>query len=350
VKIKVKIYQEDALRKGKNAYGDLEIDIDPAALTQAQRDYLLLATRDLYDRLVMKGCGEATPEALISYLDYVIADKAAKEAKEKSEHETEVARLLALSDEDFKRADQRYNIARDSRIAARNAALQKESDKREEARRQEIIAGLLAINDAREFLASSNEYFRERHRPDSIKWIETPEIMNKRDIALLWCEARNQEERLKIELEEAAAYERKENQLSAWVLQHGTDNQKARQALGLLPEDEVINCIRDQVFLPLTRDGFERYERMTAADVCECEDGECDVEFEVDDATEMTADQYTAYKSIVQVAPEAANIQARVHKGKSERCEVTLIRCSVLVTVVVGELTLSREYTLPDPE
>ena len=97
MKIKVKIYQEDALRKGKDAYGDLEIDIDPAALTQAQRDYLLLATRDLYDRLVMQGCGEATPEALISYLDYAIAEKTAKEVKEKSEHETEVARCSALS-------------------------------------------------------------------------------------------------------------------------------------------------------------------------------------------------------------------------------------------------------------
>ena len=348
MKIKVKIYQEDALRKGKDAYGDLEIDIDPAALTQAQRDYLLLATRDLYDRLVMQGCGEATPEALISYLDYAIAEKTAKEVKEKSEHETEVARLLALSDNDFDRAFMRYDIARDSRIAARSAERQEESDKREAARCQEIIAGLLAINEAREFLASSNEYFIARHRPDSIKWIETPEIMNKRDIALLWCEARNREEKLKSEAEEAAAYERKENQLSAWVLQHGTYNQKARQELGFLPEDEVINCIRDQVFAPLN--DFERYERITAADVCECEYGACDVEFEVGNATELTADQYTAYASIVKAAPEAANIQARVHKGKSERCEVILIRCSVLVTVVVGEITLSREYTLPDPE
>lgn len=346
MKINVKINQEDAIKAGSNQFGILEVEVDISKLSPAQREMLAeeINNRDK----VLYGCRVASEDAIINFLQAEVELAILRTTEDARRLAEEINRVLAMSDEKFDKENTSWwwdhsKVEEDPRVQQRLM----ERTEREAARRQSIISGLLAINDAREFLTASNKYF---YRYPSTTWIETPEIINKRAIALLWCEARNQEERLKSEAEAAAARERKENQLSAWVLQHGTDNQKARQALGLLPEDEVINCIRDQVFLLLTRDGFERYERMTAADVCECEYGACDVEFEVDDATELTADQYTSYERIKCSAPEAANIQARVHKGKSERCEVTLIRCSVLVTVVVGELTLSREYTLPNPE
>src|SRR5690606_29348812 len=54
-----------------------------------------------------------------------------------------------------------------------------------------------------------------------------------------------------------AAHARKKQAVAEWVAQHGTPEQQARHAAGLLPMEEVIEAMADQVFE--AGSGFERY-------------------------------------------------------------------------------------------
>ncbi|MFZ3047158.1 MAG: hypothetical protein WA151_14700 [Desulfatirhabdiaceae bacterium] len=140
----------------------------------------------------------------------------------------------------------------------------------------------------------------------------------------------------------AASAERRKNQLSAWVVEHGTDNQKKRFKEGFLPEDEIVYAIRDQAFAPLADE--PRYEKLTKGDVCDSdEDWHHDVGFNVYDADKLSAEEFDKLESLRGIMPEAT-ITPRMHIGECDECETRVRRVSFKVTMVVGELTLTREY------
>ena len=73
--------------------------------------------------------------------------------------------------------------------------------------------------------------------------------------------------RFRADLERAAQlalHEEKKRFIAAWMTANGSEEQKARQTAGVLPIEEAIESITDQVFAPLgaqpryTRDGLER--------------------------------------------------------------------------------------------
>ncbi len=76
-------------------------------------------------------------------------------------------------------------------------------------------------------------------------------------------EERNQQDRA----EQLALHEEKKQFIADWVAANGTDEQKTRQAAGVLPMAEALEGITDQAFavngrLPLyTRDGADRLQR-----------------------------------------------------------------------------------------
>ena len=150
--------------------------------------------------------------------------------------------------------------------------------------------------------------------------------------------------------------EARKAQIDTWVQEKGTENQKKRHEINLLSEAEVIDSIRDEAYRAL--DCFPRYEKMTASDVCTCEDhydqetghpDSCDVEFSVRPASEATAEEYEAMAKIEAVAKQAhpgACVTLLDHVGSSEDCENEVVRKSAKVEIAVGAFNFSREYAI----
>jgi hypothetical protein len=62
---------------------------------------------------------------------------------------------------------------------------------------------------------------------------------------------------------QVALHEEKKRFIADWIAAHGSPDQRARQAAGMLPMDEVIEAITDDVFTPLAE--WPRYKRGGAA-------------------------------------------------------------------------------------
>lgn len=191
----------------------------------------------------------------------------------------------------------------------------------------------------------------------------------KRDLLVLSTEWRESQERIKRAGEERARLreeekeraaeerrlkkERKKNQIAAWVEKNGTDNQKKRLSVNLLPDEEIINAIREESFAALT--DFPRYEKLTGDDVdCSCGDyDEKKVIFDANDSNTATAEQFELMEKIKTLIP-AAEITLREHTAYCDRCnedddvdddgEIKLY--SLKVGVTVGEFYFTREYAV----
>lgn len=138
--------------------------------------------------------------------------------------------------------------------------------------------------------------------------------------------------------------------LREWILAHGSPDQRERveagDGLGLLPEDEAIDAVREAVFAPLAE--LPRYEDLDrrALDV---EDDSCDHDpaYESYAAEDVTPDAWAALKRVRALAPEGAVCTVQLHRAYCDRrgCDAAVERDGILVQIEVHPgLTLSREY------
>lgn len=172
--------------------------------------------------------------------------------------------------------------------------------------------------------------------------------------------------------------------LAGWIREQGTDDMRERQAageaerdddqetrarieaLGLVPEDEVLAAIKEQVFAPLADE--RRYEQIRSSELDgpgddDDEGGEDgygidyrhrkgDMECESEAANEASPGQWARVKAVRAKAPQSAVVVLRWH-----RCACTTKACAwgnkahsvtragILVEITVTEgLTLHREY------
>ena len=177
------------------------------------------------------------------------------------------------------------------------------------------------------------------HSPDNIrKGLE-------RVISLLEGRLKRQRER-KAEDEKAAAI------IAAWVEEHGDESQKARYAEGLLPENEVLDAMRNALFEPLA--GFERFKRLRAEDFCRCDwFDEDSIEYESGTAESASKREYETLGAIRKVAANIqkdAVVELRYHRGECDRCEKSKTVKSVRVKLRHGPFEFTREYACPQPE
>lgn len=167
--------------------------------------------------------------------------------------------------------------------------------------------------------------------------------------------ARRAAEKVAREKEEKAAKERREKQLKEWVLQYGTESQRKRFSRGMLPEQEIIDGIRDKAFRAL--DGFLRHQKITADEVINAASGQLDdellayakVDFLAVDETECDEALFSALERIeeaIRAEHPDAKCTLRRHTGwiKGYPDAPAITRHSVRVELTVGELRLSREY------
>lgn len=164
------------------------------------------------------------------------------------------------------------------------------------------------------------------------------------------------EENLRRRAEQLALHEEKKRFIAEWIAAHGTPDQQARQAAGVLPMEEAIEVITDEAFATLAdrpryeHDGMERLQQhlhqfRQHADAVVARD---ELLVTSGDVKEMTAAQWAIVQEIRRLLPEATVI-VRLHKlaWKRDPQVPTLILCSALVTSKVGPFTVRREYAAP---
>lgn len=155
-----------------------------------------------------------------------------------------------------------------------------------------------------------------------------------------------------------ALHESKKAAIAIWIAEHGTPDQRARQAAGVLPLDEAIEALTDQVFVPAgdrpryVRDGVARLQQhlrtwsTTAADVTIAAS---DLVVASTEPATATQAQWTLMQELRTALP-LATVRLRAHRlswRQDERAPALTV-FSVAVTQKEGLFTLRREYAAPD--
>lgn len=326
-----------ALQRGLNNQGDYEIEFAPADLTEAQRNEL--ARRPVQNGAFIaneRGDGLAIATADIDALKMILDERIASKLQRDLEHAEAAARELA-------EAERRAAI-----WAAEPAENHVVRGLSHYGWRWEVSYPLMhsAVNSRDMTIRVAGTMPAVREAIDDAEslvfWLQLDqaagEIIERRE-----AEARKEA----AEAEKARAAERRTEQLAAWVVEHGTRNQRERLDAGVLPESEIVDAIRAQAFAPL--DGEARYKKLKASDVCggdDYESGYHSVDFDSEDAEELTADEWDYLTALRERMPCAA-ITVRRHTAECGTCENKITRTGYHVKMCIGELTLSREYGDP---
>jgi len=161
------------------------------------------------------------------------------------------------------------------------------------------------------------------------------------------------EQNLQQRAAQLALHEEKKRFIADWMAAHGTPDQQARQAAGVLPMEEAIEAITDEAFAVLAarphyqHDGHERLQAHVRR-LPEHRDvviSRNDLLVTSADAKAMTAPQWAAVQDLQVSLPEAT-VTLRAHKVAWKRDPKNALPpiFGVLVTQRVGPFTLRREY------
>src|SRR4029453_9837004 len=164
---------------------------------------------------------------------------------------------------------------------------------------------------------------------------------------------RNRQERTT----QLALHEEKKRYIAEWVAAFGTDEQKLRQADGMLPMDEAIEGITDQAFvaaahLPLyMHDGPSRLQAFLreSTGTSDIVIAPVDVTVRSAHAVKATAAQWAVVQQLRSQLPDA-NVVLREHVLSSHRHNGAghLTVFGVLVTKKHGPFVLRREYVVEE--
>lgn len=159
------------------------------------------------------------------------------------------------------------------------------------------------------------------------------------------------------QIAQAALHEEKKKFIAEWISTNGTDEEKSRQAAGMLPIAEAVERITDQVFAAIdtrpvyVHDGAWRLQnwirQVTGSTDAVVTDA--DVMARSAHAIMATAEQFTAVREIQEHLPEA-HVVLRHHQLLSRRHQgvPSVVIIGALVTMKYGPFVLRREYLVSD--
>lgn len=168
--------------------------------------------------------------------------------------------------------------------------------------------------------------------------------------------AARKERNRQLRAEQLALHEEKKHFIADWIAAHGTAEQQTRHAAGVLPMDEAIEAIADQVFAALghhpryQRDGagqlqayLQRLHQYRDVIVHPTE-----LIVNGTDAATATAAQWNLVRELQGVFP-GARITLRAHRlaWKRDPQARTLTQFGILLSQKCGPLVLRREYCAP---
>jgi hypothetical protein len=150
-----------------------------------------------------------------------------------------------------------------------------------------------------------------------------------------------------------ALHEEKKRYIAEWIAEHGTPEQQARQAAGVLPMEEAIEAITDQAFAAIAdhpsyaRDGNERLQAHLRGlpEHADAVVSPTDLVVVSSNAIKATAQQWAVVQSVQQALP-GATVTLRAHRITWKRAPQApaLTLFGVLATLKVGPFVLRREF------
>lgn len=279
-----------------------------------------------------------------------------------------VWRGIALTDEASDDAARRNRVDQQAREDVRIAAYLEDPSARAHVWSSDIVLDDKATDDIETGTNGHVALIRDPHP----RWTEIrAEVVRRKEL-----DKERVEDARRARLVAKLAY------LRDWIRDHGTDAQRERQAagmiletddketrdriehLGLVPEQEILDAIRDRVFAPLA--GESLYERIRASELNSLPDdrdddygqtpyghGKGEMECESTVADEATPEQWSRVKAIRAKAPAGADVELRRHQCDctTSSCDWgkrghSVVRHGVLVRVTVTPgLDLHREYS-----
>ena len=160
------------------------------------------------------------------------------------------------------------------------------------------------------------------------------------------------DQNLKTRAEQLAQHEEKKRFVATWIAEHGTPEQQARQAAGVLPIEEAIEAMADHAFAPLAdrrrymADGTSRIQETVNNSLGSTDTtiSATDVAVTSTNAETMTSAQWAAVNEIRNTLPEAS-VVLRVHSVSWKKDRTITVPCfGILVTQRFGPFTLRREF------
>ncbi|MGR3220928.1 MAG: hypothetical protein ACUZ8H_14085, partial [Candidatus Anammoxibacter sp.] len=338
MKARIYVNQKEALKSNKNEFGNIDIEFKPEDLSAEERvelaecntqDDCFLVNRDYkfesdgvcgnYISIGVTRLSEVA-KADLSTLKQILQERLAlriKKAKENQEYEKKEEEKKGKREQLEKEA---FLICEDKLLEMESACIF------EIGIRNEIHSGI-DVGLYGHLSYTIEEIFKSQKLKTKKEEFDKYTIKQEAEE-----EAKQKEERD----EECRIEKAKDDQISAWVIEHGTDSQQERKELDLLEDEEVINDIRNSAFSVLAE--INKYEKITASDVCECEreeryDEYCDVDFESYEC-KATEAEFDAMQDIQKLVPDA-KIIIKEHVGESEDCKNTVKIKSFLVSIQV---------------
>ena len=156
--------------------------------------------------------------------------------------------------------------------------------------------------------------------------------------------ARSEEEEAVRKREYGAKEALRQKAIKDWVEEHGDDSQQARLREGLLPEEEILEAVVNEVFEDL--DDQTRYDPIRLDQVCDCL---CARRVQFTQSPPQTVDsaQFRILHDIREDAPKGALVETVLHRAACPACScVPLARLTARVTVEWNGWLLAREYLL----
>jgi len=150
-------------------------------------------------------------------------------------------------------------------------------------------------------------------------------------------------------------HEEKKQYVNEWIAANGTDEQKRRQAAGMLPMDEAIQGITDEIFaigveLPVyVHDGANRLQTFLRKATGEADVvvAPADVIVRSGHAVKATAAQWAAIQQLRERVVDASVVlREHVLSSKSRQPPNSLTVFGALVTKKHGPFVLRREYVV----
>ena len=165
------------------------------------------------------------------------------------------------------------------------------------------------------------------------------------------------EENLKQRSAQLALHEEKKRFIAEWIADHGTPEQQARQAAGVLPMEEAVEAMTDHAFSALrdrpiyARDGVTRLQTHLRqfAECAEAVVTPLDFVIVSSNAVKASAAQWALVQDLRAAVPDVT-VTLRVHRLASKRHPRVppLIGFGVIVTGKFGPFTIRREYAVED--
>jgi hypothetical protein len=141
----------------------------------------------------------------------------------------------------------------------------------------------------------------------------------------------------------------KRRQISIWIDEKGTEDQKKRHAKLLLPIAEIMDAMHEEAFSPLG--DLPHFTRLTHKDIeCRCEEqDDKSAVFAVGIDLTATAEEFDRMEQIQSILPDA-KLTLKCYKGWCDRCAGDYNGFvewrSIHVSVPVGAFIFCREYAV----